>query len=400
MAFFSKFFNIPNWFKIAALLILLIIYTVFTGSSPSVVRAASMTLTGYIIYIFRSANYIYNSVGVTSFVMLLINPFLLFNIGFQFSFLAVLSILYFTKPIMKYFPVKHTLLKLISQVFVVSCTVQILLAPLIIYYFNQYSLGFLFTNFSSIVTAYIIIIFSFLIVFFEGANSCISELLGLYSNSILEYHHLYLQFIEEKNYLLFDQLFLNKYSLLMIYSSILMSMLWIYKHSYLKLGILICSVALTFIIMRNNKFQTLDEKYIVFYNSKKPNHIDFIYNGICYSYIDESVNVDYNNYKIFRISKYISQVIQLNKIEYYCDTNIIKDGPFIQFGNKIFAINPSSEIRSTIEIDYTYFDNEKDINEHIYPKELRITNFKITPYIDKIKAGYNLNIQGSLVLQL
>lgn len=91
--FFLKLFRFNRKFRALLTIIFLIFYAVLTGARPSVVRATIMAviyLSGLLME--REAN-TFNSLCLAAFVILCFNPTSLFDIGFQLSFLSVLSII-------------------------------------------------------------------------------------------------------------------------------------------------------------------------------------------------------------------------------------------------------------------------------------------------------------------
>lgn len=84
-----------RWIRYISLLVLLWGFAAITGLAVSSVRAAlmlTMYLTGGVLD--RRAER-YNILAASAFCMLVYEPLYLFDIGFQLSYLAVLSILYF-----------------------------------------------------------------------------------------------------------------------------------------------------------------------------------------------------------------------------------------------------------------------------------------------------------------
>jgi competence protein ComEC len=84
-------------------------FVIMTGAEASVVRAAIMT---GIVLLANQVNRVYsfrNAVTIAAFLMVLINPkVLVFDIGFQLSFAALLGIVYLKPTIIKFFKVKPT----------------------------------------------------------------------------------------------------------------------------------------------------------------------------------------------------------------------------------------------------------------------------------------------------
>lgn len=123
----------------------IIVFAVVTGMSASVVRASIMAAifyAGRIIY--RNPDTL-NSLAVSSVLMLLVNPLFLFDIGFQLSFLSVLSIILFYKGIYEYFA-KLKIPRGVSSLIAVSISAQILILPLMAYYFSEVSVISFLTN--------------------------------------------------------------------------------------------------------------------------------------------------------------------------------------------------------------------------------------------------------------
>lgn len=121
-------------------------YALVTGFSPSVLRAAIML--SFVIWareVGKQAR-IYNSIAASAFFILLFHPKFLLDIGFQLSYLAVLSIVYL-QPILRIWVVTRIKwLKPIADYSVMSIAAQAGAFPLATYYFNQFPLYFLLAN--------------------------------------------------------------------------------------------------------------------------------------------------------------------------------------------------------------------------------------------------------------
>ena len=96
---FRRIFK-PVWAGILAVSAILF-YTLLVGAEPSVVRAAimgSLSIPAY--YIGRRIIGI-NSLTVAAAIMLLLNPLLLWDLGFQLSYLATLGLMVLADPVLK-----------------------------------------------------------------------------------------------------------------------------------------------------------------------------------------------------------------------------------------------------------------------------------------------------------
>ena len=68
---------------------------------------------------------IYNTVFMSAFFMLLIDPDFLFDVGFQLSYAAVLSIVFFQKPFVSLFPVRTKAMRWLRDLVAVSVAAQL-----------------------------------------------------------------------------------------------------------------------------------------------------------------------------------------------------------------------------------------------------------------------------------
>jgi competence protein ComEC len=89
------------WIKYAIALPLVWIYVLIAGSSPSAIRAAVMfSLIAGGIMLNKNGNSL-NHLFATAFLLLVAQPMWLFSVGFQLSFIAVLSLALFYSPIIQ-----------------------------------------------------------------------------------------------------------------------------------------------------------------------------------------------------------------------------------------------------------------------------------------------------------
>lgn len=121
-------------------------YVYVAGMPPSAVRAgimASFVLFGEIIG--RKGTSV-NSLLAAAFLMLVYNPYYLFDVGFQLSYTAVFSIFCFYPLFMAYLPDGNGFRRKLSSVVAVTAAAQTGTLPLCIYYFHQLPVLGIFTN--------------------------------------------------------------------------------------------------------------------------------------------------------------------------------------------------------------------------------------------------------------
>ncbi|MFA8433119.1 MAG: ComEC/Rec2 family competence protein [Marinifilaceae bacterium] len=155
-----RFFNRIRWgkyFRGILILLMLWLYAFLTGLSPSVMRATTMFTFVVVGQFFNRAGTIYNSLAASAFLLLLTDPFLLFAVGFQLSYLAVLAIVFFQPKIYWLWTPTNRLVDKVWALTSVSLAAQLGTFPLGMFYFHQFPNYFLLTNLIVIPSAAILI---------------------------------------------------------------------------------------------------------------------------------------------------------------------------------------------------------------------------------------------------
>lgn len=132
-------------------------YVWMTGMAPSAIRAGIMLSVYLIGQVLRRPIDRYNTVAAAAFCMLVYDPFYLFDIGFQLSFLAVFFILFFQPRLEQWMVVKNPLLAAPWTWITVSLAAQMGTSFLCLYYFQRFSWVFLLTNLPLTVLATVLI---------------------------------------------------------------------------------------------------------------------------------------------------------------------------------------------------------------------------------------------------
>lgn len=129
---------------------LIIIYVIITGATVSSIRALYMLLIleGAKITT-RNYNSI-NSLALASFLILLIKPYYIFDVGFLFSVFATLGIFMFSKLFSRIF---YRLPNFINTSISLSLSAQVFIYPIMILVFKSFSMNFILGSF--ILTPYI-----------------------------------------------------------------------------------------------------------------------------------------------------------------------------------------------------------------------------------------------------
>ncbi|MCB0211782.1 MAG: DNA internalization-related competence protein ComEC/Rec2 [Anaerolineae bacterium] len=133
-----------------------IVYTFLVGADAAVQRAAFMGLM-YIVAIWAGRpNLAINSLIASAIALSLINPLILWDVGFQLSFVATLGLIVLVPPLehltfsflQNRLKTEHVglLMALLNELLIVTLAAQIITGPLIVYHFGRFSLVSLLSN--------------------------------------------------------------------------------------------------------------------------------------------------------------------------------------------------------------------------------------------------------------
>lgn len=158
------------------LIFILIFFMILTGASPSVVRSCIMSIYILVAHIIYKKPDILISISISAIILLLENPYNLFNLGFLLSYGGTIGIIIFVNRFTKLFNKKNKnnnkLIKIARKVidmFIVTLSANIIIFPIIAYNFSTISATFFISNILAgpilgfiIIIGFITIIISFI----------------------------------------------------------------------------------------------------------------------------------------------------------------------------------------------------------------------------------------------
>lgn len=121
-------------------------YAFVAGGAPSIVRAAMMCMFFLIAKWIDRRNQGFGALGASLFIILLINPFNLYEPGMQLSFFAVLGIIWLQRPIFRIWLPKNIIAYKLWEMTSVSLAAQILTLPVSLFNFGQFPNYFIIAN--------------------------------------------------------------------------------------------------------------------------------------------------------------------------------------------------------------------------------------------------------------
>jgi len=361
---------------IKSLILLLIIwsYANITGLAPSVMRAGTMfTFVLFGNFLQRNTN-VFHSLSSSLFLLLTLNPLLLFEMGFQFSYSAVFGIVLLQKPIYKLYKPKTKVVKYFWELSSVSIAAQFATAPIAIYYFGQFpnyffigNLVVIFLSFWVVLTGVAIMAFSFI--------PYISQLIGyllIYEIKIMNYTA---KFVEALPYSTTEQISISLVQLILIY---LMFGFFFYAYSNKnKKCFLYGLVSLLMIsgLYAYDKTVCKNQKNTTIYTISKSVAINFNQYGKSILLSDSIRSKQDKRYQFSiknheRKARIDSKILSIQ--EDYEDEAFFKRGSFIFFNGKTLyfltgndKLYPASE---KLKIDYLYLSRNPRLKPEVVLK--------------------------------
>ncbi len=134
--------NYRRWGELALVLIGIWAFTLVTGATASVLRASVMFTAYLLSKAIRRQSSIWNILGASAFGLLFVNPYFLFDAGFQLSYSAVAGIVFFYPQFQKTTPPLPKWVAEGWKILLIGMAAQLGTLPLSLYYFHQFPVYF------------------------------------------------------------------------------------------------------------------------------------------------------------------------------------------------------------------------------------------------------------------
>ncbi len=281
-----------TWIKYVIALPLVWFYVVMAGAPPSAVRAAAMfsiLALGFVLQ--KNANSL-NHLFATAIILLCAEPMWLFSIGFQLSFVAVLSLILFYKPVYKLLSPLNIISKKLWEALAASIAAEILVAPLVIYYFHMFPLMFIIANLAAFLFMGLVSILGLLIVSF-GFIPLIANTFGIIASLMVIYFNRMIYWLQNINPTSFHFLVLSAAELFLVYISISTLAIFLLKKTKPAIFVCLASLSCLLIFFCHDEWTSLRREQLVVYNINKMNHIELI-QGKYFSVLNTDTSVTAN----------------------------------------------------------------------------------------------------------
>ncbi len=264
---------IPNtqkgsFIKLISILLSLAGFAIISGLSPSVLRSVVMFSFLAIGNHLRRNGNIYHTLLVSILLILLFEPYFLFDAGFQLSYLALFFILWLQPIFKNIYKPKNRLIIYIWEALTVSFAAQIGTLPLCLYYFHQFPGLFFVTNIIILPVLSFIMIAGIIVMIIAIFTHPPLFVIMIFEKSIYLLNYMIHAVASIESFVIRDISF-NSYYLCSFYLLIISSIIWLKKPSYTKMVFALSTIILVQLSFILTKIQRESDQELIVYNEKK-----------------------------------------------------------------------------------------------------------------------------------
>ena len=261
-----------RFIKLVAVLLSLSVFSILAGMSPSVIRSVVMfSFLAIGLYYKRETN-IYHTLLVSIFLILLIKPSFIYDVGFQLSYLALFFIIWLQPIFKELWKPKNKILTYFWDILTVSFAAQIGTLPLSLYYFHQFPGLFFLTN--------VLILFLVGVIMIFGVVTMLLAIVGFIPQIVVKILELLIQilnsiihWVASFDSFVFRNISFNQLMMLSFYGLIITFFIYTKNKTYRNLLAAIASVVLLQSAFIYNKIVSESSSEGIVFNVRKNNLI-------------------------------------------------------------------------------------------------------------------------------
>ncbi|MGS2725231.1 ComEC/Rec2 family competence protein [Psychroserpens sp. BH13MA-6] len=288
-------------FKACIIVLILWCFAIVAGLSPSVTRAVTMfSIIAVSMHLRRPTN-IYNTLAFSILLLLLFRPMLLFEVGFQMSYLAVLAIVSIQPILYQTWKPQWKIVDYFWNITTVTLAAQIGVAPISLYYFHQFPGLFFISNLAIIPFLGFILGLGILVILL-AITHLLPEILAQFYGLIIQTMNTLVSWVSMQEAFLFKDISIHIFQVITSYV-ILLTLIMFQKHrDYRSLRHLLLSVLLFQSVSIYIRHQTRSLEFIIFHKSRhtimaqKHNHHLTIFHNL--DSTDATRNMMLANYRV------------------------------------------------------------------------------------------------------
>ncbi|MDP9081544.1 MAG: ComEC family competence protein [Bacteroidota bacterium] len=401
--FLSFALGFLNKFKygklIKAIIIIAVIwyYSLLTGFSPAVCRAAVMISMVVIGKTYNRYINTLNILALSAFGLLLYNPLYIVDVGFQLSYLAVFGLIVFQPMVYEWLDVQNKWLDKLWMACSISIAAQVITSPLSAFYFHQFPVYFLVSNLFIIIPTEIIMLSGIVYLLLPQIPFVSKPIAWVFEQTILVMNRL-LTWIEHLPFASIAKIWITTTEYLLLYTIIICLFYFLYNRATIFLKVGVAAILILSISISLKRIDMEHESNIAWLNVNKHKAIIFK-DGDKAVILTDLKDTD----KTYRYS--IQPYLDSCQVSHTCllavnrDIKtpwIIKQGGLIQFLNhRIFILNSQPEAENLpekIKTNYIYITGNPHTTLAVINNTFDYQTFiadgsNSDAYIDRLKSA-------------
>jgi competence protein ComEC len=280
-------------------LIILWFYAFLTGMSASVVRAVfmfSLLVLGRMLERHESG---LNMLALSAFVLLLINPLYLLDLGFQLSYLAMFGIYLYYPKIASLYNFENKWIQMAWKGTAMGISAQLATAPLTLYFFHQFPNYFVLTNLLILILANGIMITGLLSLVFHFVP-LINILLASCFSLLLYLLILGVNSIDQIPFSVAYGFNLKVYQVVLCFSVLILLCFHVNRRWVILLKGSLCFIGILFLVL--NRYSSLNSEKLFCMNTNYP-LVVLRKNGENHCFVEDSIHVKKSDYLLSQFNK-------------------------------------------------------------------------------------------------
>lgn len=272
-----------RWLRLLLILAGLWGFSLLAGAGPSVLRSCVMFSFVAFGEVLGRRTSIVNTLALSALLLLCLNPFWLWDIGFQLSYAAVLSLVLFYGPICRWVYLPNKALGFLWKLNAVTLAAQVLTLPVSLYHFHQFPVLFLLTNVVAVPLSSLILI-GLIALCAASPLPSLAVALGAALHRAIHYLNNYIERMEGVSFVLWEGISISVVQTVLLTAFIAALAYWLMEVNRKALyGAALC--LLVFTALRSYSFwQVQRQRKLIVYNVPKYAAMDLI-EGRRYHYL-------------------------------------------------------------------------------------------------------------------
>ena len=293
-SFLLGFLNRKKWQKLLKQLLLLTLiwfYALIAGLSPSILRASLMISFVIIGDVLQRKGFIVNSIAASAFILLCVNPFNLFDIGFQLSYAAVVGIVILQRPIYNFLYVKNKLLDRAWEITAVALAAQVATIPFTLFYFHQFTTYFWLSNLFMTPISFVVVI-SGMVLLLVSWIPYINVLIGYLVWGAVYVMNVVVSWVESLPLSIVKGVYVSEFEFAMLLVAFLLLLLMMAMRKKRLLFPLLSALLLMMVSVTIRLYQSDSQKGMTIFSLRNHTAVDFVRGGEHLILADTALMVD------------------------------------------------------------------------------------------------------------